>query len=196
MRYMSLGCVEDPKKKTPVSAYMTREKCGISGAPVGCTHIICWVKILNKLCVYILQMLRKFRIFPGHLPPGSFFLGLLHIPGTCTTFLQVCGIGNGMGIPAGWVQEQPNQPRNEWDIPNFDDFHKISYNSLNSGPEIMFFDFFWRWQVGLLWPIPIAADIFICDPLKVTGRSIVTHALYCWYLYPWPVWVNRTYAIP
>ena len=29
--------------------------------------------------------------------PESFFLGLPHIPGTCTTFLQVCGIGNGTG---------------------------------------------------------------------------------------------------
>ena len=41
-----------------------------------------------------------------------------------------------------WVQEQPNWPRNEWDITNFDEFHKISYNSLNSGPKIIFLDSF------------------------------------------------------
>ena len=34
-----------------------------------------------KLFVYIMQML---RIFSGHLPRHFFFLGFLHIPGTCT----------------------------------------------------------------------------------------------------------------
>ena len=65
--------------------------------------------------------------------------------------------------PSKRVQEQPNRPRNEWDIPNFDDFHKISYNSLNSGPEIIFLDSFWKWRVGQSWPVPFIADIFTHD---------------------------------
>ena len=62
------------------------------------------------------------------------------------------------------VQEQPNRPRNEWDIPNFNDFHKISYNSVNSGPEIMFLDSVWGWRVGRSWPVPVTTDIFTHDP--------------------------------
>ena len=58
-------------------------------------------------------------------------------------------------FPSERVQERPNQPRNEWDIANFDEFHEISYNSLNSGQKIMFLDSFWR---RLVLPVTVSTD--------------------------------------
>ena len=47
--------------------------------------------IAGNSFVHILQMLRKFCIFPGHFTqiPGLFFSGFLHFPRTCTTFAHV-----------------------------------------------------------------------------------------------------------
>ena len=71
--------------------------------------------------------------------------------------------------PCKWPGKNVEFLEHLWDVLtyNFDDFHKISYNSLNSGPEIMFLDSFWGWRVGRSRPVPVTADIFTCDPYRL-----------------------------
>jgi hypothetical protein len=83
-------------------------------------------------------------------------------------------------FPSKRVQEQPNRPRNEWDMANFDEFHEISYNSLNSGPKITFLDSFWRSRVGLSVPVPVSVDTRTRDPCGIPQPVLFPNAPCFW----------------